>query len=65
MPLLHGRILIDFVDPLIVAEKVATTENNKYITITQIVKELKEGRDGVGGTAVKGKKRLLVRKNRK
>lgn len=47
------------------AEKVATTENNKYMTITQIVKELKEGRDGVGGTAVKGKKRLLVRKNRK
>ncbi len=65
MRLRLGRILIDFIDPLIVAEKVATTENSKYVTITQMVKELKEGRDGVGGTGVRGKKRVFVRKNRK
>lgn len=56
MHLLHGRVLIDFIDPLIVAEKVATTDNNRYVTITEIVNELKEGRAGVGGSGVKGKK---------
>ena len=30
-----GRIFIDFIDPLIVAQKVATTDNNKYVTITR------------------------------
>ena len=33
-----ARILIDFLDPLVVAEKVATTEEYKYITIDDIVK---------------------------
>lgn len=55
-----GRILIDFVDPLIVAEKVATTDANKYVTITQIIEELKEGRNGIGGVGVKGKKRIVT-----
>ena len=54
-----GRILIDFVDPIIVAEKVAKTDINRYVTITQIVEDLKEGRDGIGGTGVKGKKYYL------
>lgn len=53
-----GRILIDFIDPLIVAEKVATTDSHLYVTITQIVEDLKEGRDGIGGTGVKGKKKM-------
>ena len=55
-----GRILIDFIDPLIVAEKVATTDVSKYVTITQIVEELKEGRNGIGGTGVKGKRRFVT-----
>ena len=55
-----GRILIDFIDPLIVAEKVATTDINRYVTITQIVEELKEGRDGIGGIGVKGRKRVVI-----
>ena len=55
-----GRILIDFIDPLIVAEKVATTDINKYVTITQIVEELKEGRAGIGGVGVRGKKRNVI-----
>ena len=48
-------------DPLIVAEKVATTDMNRYVTITQIVEELKEGRNGIGGTGVKGKKRIVTK----
>ena len=55
-----GRILIDFIDPLIVAEKVATTENYKYVTEKQIIDEIKEGREGIGGVRVKGKKRIIM-----
>ena len=50
-----GRILIDFVDPLIVAEKVATTDKNKIVTIKQIIKEIREGSEGIGGTSAEGK----------
>ena len=57
-----GRILIDFVDPLIVAEKVATTDKNSYVTIAQIVKEIREGEAGIGGTSAKGKKEKIVMK---
>ena len=54
------RILIDFIDPLIVAEKVAITDSYKYITIHEIIPELKEGMKGVGGTRAKGKKEIIV-----
>ena len=54
-----ARILIDFLDPLVVAEKVATTEEYKYITIDDIVKELRDGKKGVGGIGSNGKKRIL------
>ena len=50
-----ARILIDFLDPLIVAEKVATTERYKYITIDDIAYELRDGKDGVSGIGAKGK----------
>ena len=33
-----ARILIDFIDPLIVAERVATTDYHKYLTIRDIEK---------------------------
>lgn len=45
-----ARILIDFVDPIIVAKKVATTEEYKYITMNEIARELKGGINGIGGT---------------
>ena len=54
-----ARILIDFLDPLIVAEKVATTEEYKYITIEDIVKELRDGKKGVGGIGANGKMKIL------
>ena len=60
-----ARILIDFLDPLIIAEKVATTESDKYVSINQIITELKEGYNGIGGTGVNGKKRILVRRRGK
>lgn len=50
-----ARILIDFIDPLIVAEKVATTEKYKYITVDDIANELRDGRKGIGGIGAKGK----------
>lgn len=55
-----GRILIDFVDPLIVAEKVATTDKNKIVTIGQIIKEIREGEASIGGTSAKGKMEKII-----
>lgn len=42
-----GRILIDFVDPLIVAEKIAITDRTKFISGYEIAKEIKEGEKGI------------------
>lgn len=50
-----ARILIDFLDPLVVAEKIALTEKYKYITIDDIAYELSDGRDGIGGIGANGK----------
>lgn len=54
-----ARILIDFLDPLIVAEKVATTEEYKYIAMEDITKELRDGIRGVGGIGANGKMKYL------
>lgn len=50
-----ARILIDFLDPLVVAEKIALTEKYRYITIDDIAYELKNGKDGIGGIGANGK----------
>ena len=55
-----ARILIDFLDPLIVAEKIAVTEEFKYVTIGDLEKELKDGRKGVGGIGANGKMVFLA-----
>ena len=44
-----ARILIDFVDPIIVAEKIARTEESQYIDMNEIAKELRDGKKGIGG----------------
>ena len=54
-----GRILIDFVDPLIVAEKIAVTENYKFVTSMEIAREIKEGSRGVSGIGARGKRRII------
>lgn len=53
-----ARILIDFLDPLIIAEKVATTRKEDYITIDDVEKDLRDGKKGVNGIGAYGKKNL-------
>lgn len=52
-----ARILIDFKDPLIVAEKIAITDSNKYVTIENIKDELRDGENGISGIGSRGKKK--------
>lgn len=54
-----ARILIDFLDPLIVAEKVATTENYKYIYVESFINELRDGKKSVGGVGSYGKMKYM------
>ncbi len=54
-----ARIMIDFIDPLIVAERIATTEYTKYLTINDIEEELRDGKNGVSGIGSMGKKKIL------
>ena len=60
-----ARVLIDFMDPLIVAEKVATTEDYKYITINDIAAELRDGTKGINGIGAKGKRYKRVKNTNK
>ena len=53
-----ARILIDFMDPIVVAEKIAITSKNKYITINDIEQDLRDGKKGIDGCGVMGKRKL-------
>lgn len=53
-----ARILIDFLDPLIIAEKVATTEKYKFITVDEITREIRDGKKGIAGIGSNG--RMIV-----
>ncbi len=55
-----ARVLIDFADPLIVAEKVATTDSDYYVTINDIADDLRDGKDGIGGIGARGKKHKVT-----
>ena len=48
--------MIDFIDPLIVAERIATTDSTRYLTISDIENELRDGRAGIDGIGTMGKK---------
>ena len=50
-----GRILIDFLDPLIVAEKISTTDKNKLVLMSDLEGKIRNGRKAVGGIGAKGK----------
>jgi len=54
-----GRILIDFIDPIIVAEKVATTDINIFVSSYDVIGDIKEGSKGVWGIGSNGKKRRM------
>ena len=51
-----ARIMIDFLDPLIIAKKIATTDSIQYITMKDVENELRDGRKGVGGIGSSRKK---------
>jgi len=51
--------LIDFIDPIIVAEKVATADEHRVVSIREIIRELKEGARSIGGKGVLGKRKIL------
>ncbi len=53
-----ARILIDMMDPLIVAKEVATTDEFEYVTIDDIEKGLRDGKKGIGGVGARRKKSL-------
>jgi len=54
-----ARVLIDFMDPIVVAIKIATTSENKFVTLSEILPEIREGSKGVGGTRGRGKLKIL------
>ena len=54
-----ARILIDFLDPLIVAKNVAIADKNKYITIDDFSTELRDGKKGVNGLGARGKSSVI------
>ena len=49
------RILIDFMDPLIVAEDVSITNKNKLIMMSDLEGKIRNGRRAVSGIGAKGK----------
>ena len=53
-----ARILIDFMDPLIVAEKIAKSPRNKFITINDLINDLRDGKKSMDGIGSMGKKSL-------
>ena len=55
-----ARILIDFLDPLIVAQTIAITEEDKFITINDIENNLRDGIKGINGIGAMGKKKMIV-----
>lgn len=54
-----ARILIDFLDPLIVAKNIAITDKNKYVTIDDFVNELRDGKKGINGIGARGKRNVI------
>ena len=53
-----ARILIDFLDPIIVAENIAVSDYYKYITIEDISDKLRDGKKGISGIGANGKKNV-------
>ncbi len=52
-----ARVLIDFMDPLVIAEKVAITPEEKNITMQEISYLLKDDNKRIGGRTSRGKKK--------
>lgn len=50
-----ARILIDFLDPLILAENIAYTDRLKFLTIKDVEDKLRDGKKGIDGIGTTGK----------
>ena len=50
-----GRILINALDPAIVAEKVAITDSRKYVTPSEVARLTISGAKGIGGVNTRGR----------
>ena len=46
-------------DPLIVAQKIAVTDEQKFLRIEDFSNELRDGTKGVGGIGANGKKKVI------
>ena len=51
------RILIDFIDPLIVAENIAMTDSRQFVSIKSFENELRDGQRGISGIGSFGKRK--------
>lgn len=51
-----ARILIDFMDPLIVAEEVSKTNQNKLIMMSDLEGKIRNGRKAISGIGARGKR---------
>lgn len=52
-----ARILIDILDPLIVAKEVAITDEERYVKMEDIENKLRDGTRGIGGIGARRKKK--------
>lgn len=52
------RVLIDMMDPMIVAESVAYTPVNEYVSLENIIANTREGINGIGGIQTRGLYRI-------
>ena len=52
-----ARILIDFIYTLVVAEKIATTDSTKFLTIRDIEDDLRDGERGINRNWCKWKEK--------
>lgn len=48
------RVLIDMMDPIIVAEAIAYTPIDQYVPVANIIANTREGIDGIGGLQTRG-----------
>lgn len=51
------RVLIDMLDPIIVAESIAYTPVDKFVPLASIISNTREGIDGIGGVQTRGQYR--------
>lgn len=54
-----ARILIDFMDPLTVAEEISITNQNKLIMMSDLEGKIRNGRKAISGIGARGQKIVI------